>query len=85
LTASGNGRTLKQDIYVDVATIFGVSKQRINDDDTYSALITADPSDQIDLLFGIGSYSGSAGEVASCQIRLTYYATMFERNDVPQS
>jgi len=85
LSPSGNSRSIKQSIYLDMPTVFGVSKQKYRDDNNYCNVTGSNPGEQALLQLAVGSYSGSAGETVSVQVRCTFYATMFDRVSAPQS
>ncbi len=56
-----------------------VSKVKYESDDTYSAAVTASPTNQALLVISVGSYSGASAEAASVLVELEYDAVLFDR------
>lgn len=85
LSPYGKDRVVKQTFVFPIHKIFGISKAKYNDDDKYSALVSASPAEAITLSLGVGSYTATAGEACTCQVVMTFYASLWDRKFQAQS
>ena len=83
LVPGQSGTTLTS--YFNNASLAGVPKKVYTADDTYSALITANPSLVNRVEINVQNYDVSATVVVQVQIKLTYYAKFFQRVAPPPS
>lgn len=78
-----NGTTVVS--YFNNASLAGVPKKAYTADDTYSALITANPALVNRVEINVQNYDVSATVVVQMHIKLTYYAKFFQRVAPPPS
>lgn len=70
----------------DIWKILGITKQQYLDNlDQYGAAVTTGPTVGAYLEFGIGSYSGNAGETLSVQVVMDFDVEFYSPKTLPQS
>lgn len=85
LSSTGTARVLVQKLNLPIHKFFGKDKFVITTDDTFSALVSANPINQVYLAMAIASYTGVTGQAATCQVVIDYYADFYNPIDQAQS
>lgn len=72
--------------YIDVAKIYGVSKDTVRDDDTFQSAINANPDKTVHLMLLAGNADNTiTNNRFSVNVKLTYMVRFFDRNVVSYS
>lgn len=86
VTSSGNNRVVETNFWVDIKKLFNVTKAQYAADVYISQSYSSSQPNQIcQLMFAVGSPSGSTGESCTVQCILEFRASFFERIDQAQS
>lgn len=87
VVAQGDTRVYKVSKYYDIAQVLGVNKSRVRNDDTFSSVVTTDPTSSSQAILQVGWVNQNHSVVTNWQgtVTLTYYVKLYDPKQFVQS
>lgn len=87
VVAQSDTRVYKVSKYYDIAQVLGVNKSRVRNDDTFSSVVTTDPTSSSQAILQVGWVNQNHAQVTNWQgtVTLTYYVKLYDPKQFVQS